>query len=93
MRLPLALVMAVFIQLAGGVWYVSNAVRDIQDNTDRVDALLEILVETEEDLIAEDEQIWSDVSNLAGFMTDIIKLQARLSILEKTVEFSRKDGM
>lgn len=93
MKLPLALVIAVFIQLAGGVWYVSNAVRDIQDNTDRVDALLEILVETEEDLISVDEQIWTDVDNLAGFMTDIIKLQARVSILEKTVEFSRKDGM
>ena len=93
MKLPLALVIAVFIQLAGGVWYVSNAVRDIQDNTDRVDALLEILVETEEDLISVDEQIWTGVDNLAGFMTDIIKLQARVSILEKTVEFSRKDGM
>jgi len=55
--------------------------------------LLEILVETEEALQEVDEEIWNDVDGLAGIMTDLIKLQARISILEKTVEFSRRDGM
>tara|TARA_B100000212_G_C27197886_1_gene457423 strand:+ start:36 stop:326 length:291 start_codon:yes stop_codon:yes gene_type:complete len=93
MKLPLALVVAVFIQLAGGVWYVSNAVRDIQDNTDRVDALLEILVETEEDLEEVDEELWSEFDAVPRLMTDLIKLQARVAILEKTIELSQRDGM
>ena len=93
MKLPLALVVAVFIQLACGILYVSNAVRDIQDNTDRVDALLEILVETEEDLEEVDEELWSEFDAVPRLMTDLIKLQARVAILEKTIELSQRDGM
>ena len=37
--------------------------------------------------------LWDDVDSLAGVMTDLIKLQARVAILEKTVEFTRRDGM
>lgn len=93
MKLPIVLVVALGAQLAGGVFWGANVLRDINDNTERTDALLEILVETEEALQEVDEEIWSDVDGLAGIMTDLIKLQARISILEKTVEFSQRDGM
>ena len=39
------------------------------------------------------DDLWDDVDSLAGVMTDLIKLQARVAILEKTVEFTRRDGM
>jgi len=93
LKLPIVLVVALGAQLAGGVFWGANILRDINDNTERTDALLEILVETEESLQEVDEEIWNDVDGLAGIMTDLIKLQARISILEKTVEFSRNDGM
>jgi len=93
LKLPLVLVVALGAQLAGGVFWGANVLRDINDNTERTDALLEILVETEEALQEVDEEIWNDVDGLAGIMTDLIKLQARISILEKTVEFSQRDGM
>ena len=93
LKLPLVLVVALGAQLAGGVFWGANVLRDINDNTERTDALLEILVETEEALQEVDEEIGNDVDGLAGIMTDLIKLQARISILEKTVEFSRRDGM
>ena len=80
-------------QLAGAVFWGANILRDINDNTERTDALLEILVETEQSLQEVDEEIWTDVDNLAGIMTELIKLQARIAILEKTVEFTRRDGM
>tara|TARA_R110002050_G_scaffold184180_1_gene317574 strand:- start:548 stop:838 length:291 start_codon:yes stop_codon:yes gene_type:complete len=92
-KLPIVLVVALGAQLAGGVFWGANVLRDINDNTERTDALLEILVETEETLQEVDEEIWNDVDGLAGIMTDLIKLQARISILEKTVEFSQRDGM
>jgi len=92
-KLPIVLVVALGAQLAGGVFWGANVLRDINDNTERTDALLEILVETEEALQEVDEEIWNDVDGLAGIMTDLIKLQARISILEKTVEFSQRDGM
>ena len=93
LKLPLVLVVALGAQLAGAVFWGANILRDINDNTERTDALLEILVETEEALQEVDEEIWTDVDNLAGIMTELIKLQARVAILEKTVEFTRKDGM
>jgi len=93
LKLPIVLVVALGAQLAGGVFWGANVLRDINDNTERTDALLEILVETEEALQEVDEEIWNDVDGLAGIMTDLIKLQARISILEKTVEFSQRDGM
>jgi|TARA_Y100000015_G_scaffold12337_1_gene11825 hypothetical protein len=92
-KLPLVLVVALGAQLAGAVFWGANILRDINDNTERTDALLEILVETEEALQEVDEEIWTDVDNLAGIMTELIKLQARVAILEKTVEFTRRDGM
>ena len=92
-KLPIVLVVALGAQLAGGVFWGANVLRDINDNTERTDALLEILVETEEALQEVDEKIWNDVDGLAGIMTDLIKLQARISILEKTVEFAQRDGM
>jgi hypothetical protein len=93
LKLPLVLVVALGAQLAGAVFWGANILRDINDNTERTDALLEILVETEEALQEVDEEIWTDVDNLAGIMTELIKLQARIAILEKTVEFTRRDGM
>lgn len=93
LKLPLVLVVALGAQLAGAVFWGANILRDINDNTERTDALLEILVETEQALQEVDEEIWTDVDNLAGIMTELIKLQARVAILEKTVEFTRRDGM
>ena len=49
-KLPIVLVVALGAQLAGGVFWGANVLRDINDNTERTDALLEILVETEETL-------------------------------------------
>tara|TARA_R100000655_G_scaffold99610_1_gene143615 strand:+ start:619 stop:909 length:291 start_codon:yes stop_codon:yes gene_type:complete len=92
-KLPLVLVIALGAQLAGAVFWGANVLRDINDNTARTDELIEILLETEAALEEVDEEIWSDVDSLAGLMTDMIKLQARVSILEKTVEFTRRDGM
>ena len=52
-----------------------------------------MLWKTEEALEEVDEELWDEFDVVPRLMTDIIKLQARVSILEKTVEFTRKDGM
>ena len=92
-KLPLVLVIALGAQLAGAVFWGANVLRDINDNTSRTDELIEILIDTEESLVEVDEEIWADMDNLVKLQTQIIKMQARISILEKTVEFSRRDGM
>tara|TARA_Y100001937_G_scaffold84619_1_gene114477 strand:- start:646 stop:936 length:291 start_codon:yes stop_codon:yes gene_type:complete len=93
LKLPLFVVIAVAAQVAGAVFYGANIIRDVQDNTDRTEALLEVLLETERDLEEVDEEQWTEFEALPRLMTDLIRLQARVAVLEKTMEFSRKDGM
>ena len=66
-----------------------NMQRDILANSDRLDDIEDDL----EELWEETEMIWSDLGGMADHMMQIIKLQSRIAILEKTVEFTRKDGM
>ena len=126
MRLPIAVVAALAMQLAGGVWWVSqqaatiealtediavltasnsaadrtNLIRDVEQNSENIEEITDILVEIYEDmededssLYAEIDQIHEDVGSMASHMMAIIKLQARVSVLENTVEFTRKDGI
>ncbi len=39
------------------------------------------------------EMAWDDLEGMTQHMMEIVKLQSRIAILEKTLEFTRKDGM
>lgn len=93
LKIPIVLVVAIGAQLAAGVFYGANILRDINDNTARSDELLTILLETEASLEQIDEELWDEFDAVPRLMTDLIRLQARVSILEKTVELTRKDSM
>ena len=77
-----------------------NMQRDIERNQEHIQELMDILAEVYEDMDDADQELWSeidviheDTGSMAGHMMEIIKLQSRIAILEKTVEFTRKDGM
>ena len=77
-----------------------NMIRDIERNQEHIQELMDILSEVYEDMDDADLELWSeidtiheDTGSMAGHMMEIIKLQSRVAILEKTVEFTRKDGM
>jgi len=77
-----------------------NMQRDILQNADNIDEFVEILVEMQEEgeetaaeVYDEIELIWEDMGGFTEQFIQIIKLQARIAVLEKTVEFNRKDGM
>ena len=126
MRLPIALVGVLAMQLAGGVWWVSqqaatiealtediavltasnnaadrtNLIRDVEQNSENIEEITDILVEIYEDMESGDKSIWSeidqiheDVGGMAAHMMAIVKLQSRIAILENTVKFTRKDAM
>jgi len=78
----------------------TNLIRDVQRNTDHLQEIIDILSEFYEDMEDADNEIWEDIDminedmgGMASHMMEIIKLQSRIAILEKTVEFSRNDGM
>jgi len=77
-----------------------NMQRDIERNQEHIQELIDILAEVYEDMDDGDNEIWADIDmlnedlgGLASSYMEIIKLQSRVAILEKTVEFTRKDGM
>jgi len=77
-----------------------NMVRDIKQNQEHLQEIIDILAEVYEDMEDGDNEIWEDIDminedmgGMASHMMEIIKLQSRIAILEKTVEFSRNDGM
>jgi uncharacterized protein YoxC len=78
----------------------TNLIRDVQRNTDNLQEIIDILSEVYEEIEDADNEIWEDIDminedmgGMASHMMEIIKLQSRIAILEKTVEFSRNDGM
>ena len=93
LKIPIVLVVALGAQLAAGVFYGANILRDISENTERSDDLLKVILETEAALEEIDEELWDEFDVVPRIMTDLIKLQARVAVLEKTIEFTRKDSM
>lgn len=78
----------------------TNLIRDVQRNQEHIQELINILAEVYEDFESNDLELWdeidtlhTDVGSLASNYMEIIKLQSRIALLEKTVEFTRKDGM
>ena len=78
----------------------TNLIRDVEQNSEKLDEMIDILAEIYEDMDDADNELWEeidmlheDVGSMAAHMMEIVKLQSRIAILEKTVEFTRKDGM
>tara|TARA_R100001463_G_scaffold2861_6_gene11819 strand:+ start:252 stop:647 length:396 start_codon:yes stop_codon:yes gene_type:complete len=78
----------------------TNLIRDVQRNTDNLQEIIDILSEVYEEIEDGDNEIWEDIDminedmgGMASHMMAIVKLQSRIAILEKTVEFARNDGI
>ena len=106
LKLPIALVMAMAVQLAGGVWWVSQQAATIADLEETVSQLgskmaIEDNVNLKRDVVdnsKEIEYVWDDVDELwveldglAMTISRITELQQRVALLEKTLEFINRD--
>jgi hypothetical protein len=97
-KVSLGIILVIVAQIGGFIFWGANILRDISDNSEKIDVLLEVLVETEDDLMLVDEKLQEDLDNntiklVNDYYTEMIKLQARVAILEKTIEFTTRDGM
>jgi hypothetical protein len=108
LKLPIALVMAMAAQLAGGVWWVSQQAATIADLEETVSQLgskmaiednvnLKRDVEENADYIAgafdEIDELWEETEGLSMSIMRIVDLQQRVALLEKTLEFINRDHM
>jgi len=113
MKLPIALVAALAVQLAGGVWWVSqqaatietltedievltaennaadrtNLIRDVEQNRENIEEMIDILVEWQEEFEEADEELWDEVDNMVNYFTKLVQLQARIKTVENTLEY------
>ena len=106
LKLPVALVLAMAAQLAGGVWWVSQQAATIADLEETVSQLgskmaiedninLKRDVEENADYIdgafAEIDELWEETEGLSMSIMRIVELQQRVALLEKTLEFIDRD--
>ena len=77
-----------------------NMMRDIQQNSENIDEIIDMLVELTDDMEDADNDIWEeiellheDVGGMAAHYMEIIKLQSRIAVIEKTIQFTKNDGM
>jgi hypothetical protein len=92
-KLPIALVVAMVLQISGGVWWVSQQAATINSLKETVEAMssrmaIEDQVNLKRDVqrnYEEVDMIWEEVDMMAGHMDRIIDLQQRVTILEKEI--------
>ena len=108
LKLPIALVMAMAVQLAGGVWWVSQQAATIASLEETVSELgskmaiednvnLKRDVQENADYIMgafdEIDELWEETEGLSMSIMRIVDLQQRVALLERTLEFINRDHM
>jgi hypothetical protein len=108
MKLPIALVVAMGAQLAGGVWWVSQQAATISSLEESVQQFaskmaVEDNVNLKRDVLdnmdyidgafSEIEELWEETESLALTISKITALQQRLALLENTIKFMNRDHM
>ena len=78
----------------------TNLIRDVQQNSEQLDEMIDILAEIYEDIEDGDNEIWEDidqihedVGGMASHMMAIVKLQSRVKTLENTIEYLTRRPM
>ena len=72
----------------------TNLIRDVEENSERIDEIIEYIIEVEEDggdaideIYAEFEDVYETQEGFLLQFNQIIKLQARIKTLENTMEY------
>jgi len=106
LKLPIALVMAMAVQLAGGVWWVSQQAATIANLEETVSQLgskmaIEDNVNLKRDVVDNSkeleyvwddmDELWEEVNSMSMSIMRIVELQQRVALLEKTLEFIGRD--
>jgi hypothetical protein len=106
LKLPIALVLAMAAQLAGGVWWVSQQAATIANLEETVSQLgskmaIEDNVNLKRDVVDnakeleyvwdDMDELWEEINSMSMSIMRIVELQQRVVLLEKTLEFIDRD--
>lgn len=105
-KLPIALVLAMAVQLAGGVWWVSQQAATISNLEETVSQLgskmaIEDNVNLKRDVLDnsmeleyswnEIEELWDELDSLTRTIGHITKLQQRVALIENDLKYIGRD--
>jgi len=105
-KLPIALVLAMAAQLAGGVWWVSQQAATISNLEETVSQLgskmaIEDNVNLKRDVLDnsmeleyswnEIEELWDELDSLTRTIAHITKLQQRVALIENDLKYIGRD--
>ena len=105
-KLPLALVAAMAVQLAAGVWWVSQQAATIASLEETVGQIgsrmaVEDNINLKRDVEAnameieyafgEIEEIWDELANLANSIGQVTQLQQRVALIENDLKYISRD--
>ena len=108
LKLPVALVAAMGVQLAGGVWWVSQQAATISSLEETVSQLgsrmaIEDNVNLRRDVqenmdyidgaFAEIDELWEEQESLTNTIGKITALQQRMALMENSLKFMNRDHM
>ena len=72
----------------------TNLIRDVEENTERIDEIIDYIIEVEEDggetideIYEEFEEVYETQQGFLLQFNQIVKLQARIKTLENTMEY------
>jgi len=72
----------------------TNLMRDVEENTERIDEIIDYIVEVEEEggetideIYEEFELVYDDMSGFLAQFNEIIEIKARIKTLEHTLEY------
>jgi hypothetical protein len=106
LKLPIALVLAMAAQLAGGVWWVSQqaaTIANLEETVSQIGSKMAIednvnlkrdVVDNSKELeyVWDDmDELWEEVNSMSMSIMRIVELQQRVALLEKTLEFIDRD--
>ena len=108
LKLPVALVAAMGVQLAGGVWWVSQQAATISSLEETVEQFaskmaVEDSVNLKRDVLenmdyidgafAEIEELWEETESLTKTIGAITALQQRMALMENSLKFMNREHM
>ena len=106
LKIPLTLIFAMVIQLAGGIWWVSQQATTISSLEETVSTLgsrmaLEDAINTKRDVkenqneltrIKEDmEDIWSDMSAMTSSISEMNNVKQRIALIENEMKYLARE--
>lgn len=107
-KLPIALVAAMFVQLATGVWWVSQQAATIAGLEETVSQLgsrmaIEDNVNLKRDVVGNGveiqyvwgdiEELWEEIAAMTLAINEINKLKQRMAVMESELRYINRDHM